>query len=114
VAVREQAMTGGIAITRYLHVDAAGTPVAETLPDRTLLRRSEYEPFGKLLNRPETDGVGFRGEVMDRGTGLRYAPKGHVHPMLPGFFGACGWQDQAGIPDIDATHLLQGPPRPRC
>jgi RHS repeat-associated protein len=72
VAIREQPLAGGAATVRYQHTDALGTPVAETDPNRVVLRRSEYEPYGKLLNRPERDGVGYTGHVTDSQTGLVY------------------------------------------
>jgi hypothetical protein len=88
-AIREQSLVDGSTRVRYLHTDAEGTPVAETDHTGALLRRSEHEPFGKLLNRPETQGVTFRGHVADRMTGLFYTDAGYRHPLLPGVFDRC-------------------------
>ena len=95
IAIREQPLIGGTAAIRYLHVDAQGTPVVETDHTRATVRRNAYEPFGKWIESTPgsqaPDGVGFGGDVMDRVTGLRYTPRGHVHPVVPVRFGACGW-----------------------
>lgn len=56
----------------YIHTDALGTPIAVTNASRVVVERSEYEPYGKLLNRPLTDGPGFTGHVQDAVTGLTY------------------------------------------
>jgi RHS repeat-associated core domain len=56
----------------YFHTDALGTPIAVTDASGNLIETSEYEPYGKLLNRPLTDGPGFTGHVQDATTGLTY------------------------------------------
>lgn len=56
----------------YIHTDALGTPVAVTDANRNVIERSEYEPYGMLLNRPLTDGPGYTGHVSDAATGLSY------------------------------------------
>ncbi|UYB51262.1 RHS domain-containing protein [Xanthomonas sp. AM6] len=56
----------------YYHTDALGTPVAVTDASGNVVERSEYEPYGSLLNRPLTDGPGYTGHVMDAATGLTY------------------------------------------
>ena len=56
----------------YYHTDALGTPVAVTDSSGNVVERSEYEPYGSLLNRPLTDGPGYTGHVMDAATGLTY------------------------------------------
>jgi YD repeat-containing protein len=116
VGVREQPLTGGAATIRYLHTDVSGTPVAETGPDRALLRRHEYEPFGLRLDAPETAGVGFLGHVMDARTGLRYAPGAYFHPLLLGGLAACGWNHHADTWDAstETSRLLLAAPRARC
>lgn len=72
VAIREQPHTGGAATVKYQHTDLLGSPVAVTDPARTVLQRSEYEPYGAVLNRPAQDGVGYTGHVSDAQTGLVY------------------------------------------
>lgn len=49
----------------YIHTDALGTPVAVTDANGSVIERSEYEPYGQLLNRPLTDGPGYTGHVED-------------------------------------------------
>lgn len=56
----------------YYHTDALGTPIAVTDASGDVVERSEYEPYGSLLNRPLTDGPGYTGHVMDAATGLTY------------------------------------------
>lgn len=57
---------------RYIHTDGLGSVVLTTDKDRNIVDRSEYEPYGSLLNRPLTDGPGYTGHVMDATTGLTY------------------------------------------
>lgn len=57
---------------RYVHTDGLGSVVLTTDKDRNIVERSEYEPYGSLLNRPMTDGPGYTGHVMDAATGLTY------------------------------------------
>ncbi|MFC3654570.1 RHS repeat-associated core domain-containing protein [Xanthomonas hyacinthi] len=57
---------------RYVHTDGLGSVVLVTDKDRNIIERSEYEPYGSLLNRPLTDGPGYTGHVMDATTGLTY------------------------------------------
>jgi len=57
---------------RYVHTDGLGSVVLTTDKDRNIVERSEYEPYGSLLNRPLTDGPGYTGHVMDATTGLTY------------------------------------------
>lgn len=116
VGVREQPLTGGAATIRYLHTDPSGTPVAETGPDRTLLRRNLYEPHGLLLDPPAIAGVGFLGHAMDDRTGLRYAPSGYFHPVLPDALAACGWKHHMRIWDAsaDLSSVLRAATRLRC
>ena len=46
------------ATVRYQHTDALGTPVAVTDANGTVIERSHYEPYGKVLNHAARDGVG--------------------------------------------------------
>jgi len=50
----------------YLHTDALGSPIARTNAARQVIQTSEYEPYGKLVNRGGNDDrVGYTGHVMD-------------------------------------------------
>ncbi|WP_267105513.1 RHS repeat-associated core domain-containing protein [Xanthomonas sacchari] len=69
----------------YFHTDALGTPIAVTDASGNLIETSEYEPYGKLLNRPVTDGPGFTGHVQDAATGLTYMQQRYYDPNLGRF-----------------------------
>jgi RHS repeat-associated protein len=69
----------------YLHTDALGTLVAVTNSAGVVIERSEYEPYGKLLNRPLTDGPGFTGHVQDAATGLTYMQQRYYDPGIGRF-----------------------------
>ncbi|MFC3654556.1 RHS repeat-associated core domain-containing protein [Xanthomonas hyacinthi] len=66
---------------RYVHTDGLGSVVLVTDKDRNIIERSEYEPYGSLLNRPLTDGPGYTGHVMDAATGLAYMQQRYYDPM---------------------------------
>ncbi|MDR6672033.1 RHS repeat-associated core domain-containing protein [Xanthomonas sp. 1678] len=69
----------------YVHTDALGTPLAVTDASGNLIETSEYEPYGKLLNRPLTDGPGFTGHVQDPATGLTYMQQRYYDPVVGRF-----------------------------
>ena len=69
----------------YVHTDALGTPVAITNAAGQVIERSEYEPYGTLVNRPLTDGPGFTGHVQDATTGLTYMQQRYYDPMIGRF-----------------------------
>jgi len=69
----------------YIHTDALGTPVAVTDATGTVIERSEYEPYGQLVNRPPTDGPGFTGHVQDAATGLTYMQQRYYDPVIGRF-----------------------------
>lgn len=69
----------------YVHTDALGTPIAITDASGNLIETSEYEPYGKLLNRPVTDGPGFTGHVQDAATGLTYMQQRYYDPAIGRF-----------------------------
>ncbi len=67
---------------RYIHVDGLGSVVLMTDKDRNVVERSEYEPYGSLLNRPVADRPGFTGHVMDAATGLTYMQQRYYDSSL--------------------------------
>ena len=73
------------ATVEYMHTDALGTPVAVTDADGNVLQTSEYEPYGKLLNRPRTDGPAYTGHVTDAATGLTYMQQRYYDPGIGRF-----------------------------
>jgi RHS repeat-associated protein len=86
VAIADQGLWGGaVTAKRYQHTDALGTPVAVTDENRNVIERSEYEPYGLLLNRAQRDGPGFTGHVQDALTGLTYMQQRYFDPMIGRF-----------------------------
>ena len=69
----------------YYHTDALGSPVAITYATGAVIERSEYEPYGELLNRPLADGPGYTGHVSDQETGLSYMQQRYYDPSLGEF-----------------------------
>lgn len=69
----------------YIHTDALGTPVAVTDASGNVIERSEYTPYGELLNRPLTDGPGYTGHVQDAATGLTYMQQRYYDPGVGRF-----------------------------
>jgi RHS repeat-associated protein len=59
--------------------------VAKTNASRTIVERSEYEPYGKLLNHPLEDGPGYTGHVSDAATGLSYMQQRYYDPGIGTF-----------------------------
>jgi RHS repeat-associated protein len=70
---------------KYHHTDALGSPVLVTNSGRTRLERSEYEPYGKVLNRPLRDGPGYTGHVEDASTALNYMQQRYYDPSIGRF-----------------------------
>ncbi len=85
VAIREASIGGGAATIEYQHTDALGSPIAVTDAAGAVIQTSDYEPYGKLLNRPLTDGPGFTGHVQDGSTGLAYMQQRYYDPSLGRF-----------------------------
>lgn len=72
IATRETTPATGASIVRFQHTDALGSPVAVTDGNRVVVERSEYEPYGLLLNRPVSNGPAYTGHVSDAATGMLY------------------------------------------
>lgn len=88
VALRELETTTSTTTTKYQHTDALGSPVAETNSSRAILEKSEYEPFGQVLNRPLEDGPGYTGHTLDASTGLNYMQQRYYDPNIGRFLSA--------------------------
>ena len=73
------------AAVEYIHTDSLGTPVAITDSDGNVIQTSEYEPYGKLLNRPLTDAPGYTGHETDATTGMVYAQQRYYDPQIGRF-----------------------------
>jgi RHS repeat-associated protein len=86
LAIRERARDAtGAEHIYYQHTDALGSPVAVTDAAGLLLNRTEYEPFGKVMNDPGYDGIGYAGHVMDRTTGLVQMQQRYYDPNVGRF-----------------------------
>ncbi|MBX9402506.1 hypothetical protein K4L06_14430 [Lysobacter sp. BMK333-48F3] len=72
-------------VVEYIHTDALGSPVAVTDAGQNTIERSEYEPYGQLLNRPAADGPGYTGHVVDTQTGLSYMQQRYYDAELGRF-----------------------------
>ena len=69
----------------YLHTDALGSPIAKTNSAGSVIETSEYEPYGKLLNRANDDRAGYTGHVMDSASGLTYMQQRYYDPQTGRF-----------------------------
>ena len=73
------------AAIEYVHTDSLGTPVAITDSDGNVIQASEYEPYGKLLNRGLTDGPGYTAHDTDATTGMVYMQQRYYDPAIGRF-----------------------------
>jgi len=79
-------ITGARAQTvRYIHTDALGSPVAVTNASGAVIEISEYEPYGRVVNRPVKAGPGYTGHVMDVSTDLAYMQQRYYDPGIGRF-----------------------------
>ena len=51
----------------------------------SVIETSEYEPYGKLLNRANDDRAGYTGHVMDSASGLTYMQQRYYDPAIGRF-----------------------------
>lgn len=70
LAVRERSRDSGAESVNYQHADALGSPIAVTDASGQVVSRTEYEPYGTVINNAAYDGIGYTGHLMDRATGL--------------------------------------------
>ncbi len=66
----------------YIHTDSLGTPVVVTDAAKNVIERSEYSPYGDLLNRNNEDSIGYAGQPQDAATGLAYMQQRYYDPNL--------------------------------
>jgi len=69
----------------YFHTDALGSPIAKTNAAGAIIETSEYEPYGRLLNRNNDDRAGYTGHVMDAVSGLTYMQQRYYDPQIGRF-----------------------------
>ncbi|WP_202841027.1 RHS repeat domain-containing protein [Luteimonas saliphila] len=82
VGIRERDVATNVYTTKYQHTDALGSPVAITNQSRSVLERTDYEPYGSPTNRAWRDGPGYTGHVEDAATQLSYMQQRYYDPML--------------------------------
>jgi RHS repeat-associated protein len=71
IATRENKWGVSVAV-KYQHTDALGSPVAVTNASGQVIERMDYEPWGAIIGKPNHNGIGYTGHVMDSATGLTY------------------------------------------
>ena len=64
--------SNAVLATKYQHTDALGSPVAVTNASGQVIERMDYEPWGAIIGKPNHNGIGYTGHVMDGATGLTY------------------------------------------
>ncbi|MCH6484869.1 RHS repeat-associated core domain-containing protein [Pseudoxanthomonas sp. LH2527] len=69
-------------VVEYLHTDALGSPVAVTNQAGTVIERSDYEPYGAVIGKPNYQGIGYTGHVQDAATGLTYMQQRYYDPQV--------------------------------
>jgi RHS repeat-associated protein len=72
IATREPNWATGQVGLKYQHTDALGSPVAVTNASGQVIERMDYEPWGVIIGKPNHNGIGYTGHVMDGATGLTY------------------------------------------
>lgn|GEM_PF-2508872 len=70
---------------RYVHTDALGSVVLVTDTNRNVIERNEYEPYGRTLSQPVSDGPAYAGHVQDAATGLTYMQQRYYDPQIGRF-----------------------------
>jgi RHS repeat-associated protein len=70
IATRECSYASSTPSIKYQHTDALGSPVAVTNAQGQVIDRNDYEPYGAVIGKPNYNGIGYTGHVMDGGTGL--------------------------------------------
>lgn len=70
---------------KYQHTDALGSPIAVSDAAGTVLDRTHWEPYGAAINKPNYNGVGYTGHVMDGATGLTYMQQRYYDEHLGRF-----------------------------
>jgi RHS repeat-associated protein len=86
IAIRERDVPTDAYTIKYQHTDALGSPVVVTDANRTVLERSEYEPYGKVTSPASPqDGPGYTGHVYDAATGLVQMQQRYFDPILGRF-----------------------------
>jgi len=67
---------------KFHHTDALGSPVAVTNQAGVVIERSDYEPYGTVIGKPNYQGIGYTGHVQDAATGLTYMQQRYYDPLV--------------------------------
>lgn len=70
---------------KYHHTDALGSPIAVTNAAGAVIDRTDWEPYGAAIGKPNYNGVGYTGHVMDGATGLTYMQQRYYDQSLGRF-----------------------------
>lgn len=77
--------SNAVLATKYQHTDALGSPVAVTNASGQVIERMDYEPWGAIIGKPNHNGIGYTGHVMDGATGLTYMQQRYYDQSLGRF-----------------------------
>lgn len=81
----EYDLTTHVGQLKYAHTDALGSPVAITNQAGQVIERTQYEPYGAVIGKPNNDRIGYTGHVMDSATGLTYMQQRYYDPIIGRF-----------------------------
>ncbi len=81
----------------FQHTDALGSPVAVTNTAGTVADRTDWEPYGAAIGKPNYSGVGYTGHVMDGVTGLTYMQQRYYDPAVGQFLSTDPVQAMNGV-----------------
>lgn len=85
VAIRDIAHPTNAVTVKYQHTDALGSPVAVTNEAGQVVERNDYEPYGAIIGKPDYNGIGYTGHMMDGATGLTYMQQRYYDQSLGRF-----------------------------
>ncbi|NUO75134.1 MAG: hypothetical protein HOQ32_03885 [Lysobacter sp.] len=85
LATMEWSRATGVGQLKYQHTDALGSPIAVSDTAGAVIDRTHWEPYGGAINKPNYDGVGYTGHVMDGSTGLTYMQQRYYDQNLGRF-----------------------------
>lgn len=85
IAKRQSGGAGAAVAVRYQHTDALGSPVAVSDAAGAVIERTEWEPYGTAIGKPDYNGVGYAGHLMDGATGLAYMQQRYYDPAIGRF-----------------------------
>ncbi|WP_211369485.1 RHS repeat-associated core domain-containing protein [Pseudoxanthomonas kalamensis] len=85
VALRERPVSGSTVTVKYQHTDALGSATVMTDVNKNFVEKTDYEPYGKVLNRGLRDDPGYTGHMEDAATGLNYMQQRYYDPMIGRF-----------------------------